>query len=782
MNPWPSIWRFGMVAASICFMIAALKSSAQENGIYINEIMWAGEEYIELHNPTTTAISISGWKVSEQRTSDTPEQTLFEFAEDLQIAPRGYFLVERIEDATSIAADYVVDFRLVNTGTMLRLYNDDGVVADQMGRFSSWQAGSSRDGGISMERKGHMDEWFSASTSLGDRKGSPGTSSNVISEELASPSPSSEPSPAISQAPVQLRIEEFLPNPTGSDTENEFIEIRNIGSAATSIEGWQIDDAEGGSKPYVIPSGTIVQPGELKVFWIKDTKISLNNNIDQVRILDPAGSEFSRTSYQNAPEGISYVFYSGDEYKLTTQPTPGNNNVVSEPKIVDAKNSPTPSVQANTVGVTSKKVYIYEVLANPEGPDEEGEFIEIMNTDTVRVSLAGWRLDDAEGGSKPYAFPDTAVIEPGGWLVIYRTESKLALNNGPDEVRLFDPNGLLVASFSYTEASEGASYNRMNNGKYVISSTLTPGKPNIITVQGQVAGITSQPIPISQARSMTVDSSVAIKGIITAPPELLGKGISYIQDETGGIQLYLSKEAYPSLKVGDEVQVVGTRSSAGGEERLKIESAKNITYLNARALPEATHILSGKIDETAEGQLIEIQATVTRSSGSTFYVDDGSGETRIVIQESTGIDKPETRKGTLVRAQGIVSQTRSGYRILPRFIEDIVVGEQDIISSHGSAAETSKSDIPLTTAQGSVAAATTVQPSKTTELFSPDTDMQVQPEEPSSVVQRLSQNRKGVALAGIGIAALQVIRGAMTGEPVWKRKSKKLGDSKLKSR
>ena len=66
--------------------------------------------------------------------------------------------------------------------------------------------------------------------------------------------------------------------------------------------------------------------------------------------------------------------------------------------------------------------------------------------------------------------------------------------------------------------------------------------------------------------------------------------------------------------------------------------------------------------------------TGTETNGDTFYVDDGSGEIRVYIKSSTKIDKPEMKKGTAVTITGVVSETTSGYRVLPRWQEDVRLG------------------------------------------------------------------------------------------------------------
>ena len=76
-------------------------------------------------------------------------------------------------------------------------------------------------------------------------------------------------------------------------------------------------------------------------------------------------------------------------------------------------------------------IVISEVLADPpEGPagdanrddqydPHEDEFIELYNTGSRRISLAGWRLGDSGSLSDYFRFPDDAVIEPGSYVVLF---------------------------------------------------------------------------------------------------------------------------------------------------------------------------------------------------------------------------------------------------------------------------------------------------------------------------------------------------------------------------
>lgn len=142
------------------------------------------------------------------------------------------------------------------------------------------------------------------------------------------------------------------------------------------------------------------------------------------------------------------------EWEWTTDPTPGSkNNLVTE-------NGDGPENYEN--GTLSKSIILSEVMPNPEGTDNETEWIELYNNGTTNVDLGNWSLDDEEGGSKPYIFPAGTIIEAQDFLVITRADSKLALNNDTDEVRLFDFQGNPQDSVLYNGSPEGQSYARIS--------------------------------------------------------------------------------------------------------------------------------------------------------------------------------------------------------------------------------------------------------------------------------------------------------------------------------
>jgi len=166
------------------------------------------------------------------------------------------------------------------------------------------------------------------------------------------------------------------------------------------------------------------------------------------------------------------------DWTWSSEPTPGALNLFPE-------NTENPE-ESFANGTLSEDIILSEVMPNPEGTDTDTEWIEIYNTSTIDIDLGNWSLDDDENGSDPYIFPANTVIEAQDFLVIYRSDSGLALNNDTDAVRLFDFENTLQDSVTYeSSAPEGESYAR------------------ILVEREATATFLSHFIPIAQAKTIT---------------------------------------------------------------------------------------------------------------------------------------------------------------------------------------------------------------------------------------------------------------------------------------
>jgi len=610
---WVISARLSTAALLAVFILLGLPLlvAAQEPEVVINELMWDGLEYVELLNTTSEVVNLSGWSLTRQKPNGEVKE-IVEFAEGDVIGAKGYYLIEEKEEATTVEAEKITSkLVLVNTGEQVTLLDAKGVVVDQANQLGAWLAGENTTTGVSMERKAEWGDGTSAS-SWHSSTGEAGGRTGTPGIANSVPTVNIPPEAALSGPGEGLVGEELLfTAEDSSDADEDGL-----------VFDWTFGDGEAG---------------------------------DGIEVIH----EFS--------EAGTY------EVEVT----------VSDGEARD--------VASLLVGITlpsySDKIVINEFLPNPEGPDSEGEFIELRNTGSEVVDLSGWQLDDGEGGSVAYTIESTDIVG-GGIKLFNRTDTKIALNNTGDSVRLLDPTGEIKSSYSYDSADEGYSYNRNSDGEYVVSTTPTPGDINKVTAvvdedaeeeneeeldsEGEVMGDSAVKVLLADVRDEKKGMKVEVEGVVSAPPGVFGEKTVYLAGS--GVQVYFSQEEWPDLKLGDVVSLVGEVSSVRGETRLKLAQADDVQVVRSGEPPEPHVVKTGEVDEDKEGWLVTVQGHVSKTSGDTFYIDDGSGEVKVYIKESTGIEKPKMKKGMAVTVTGVVSETSSGYRVLPRWQEDIRLG------------------------------------------------------------------------------------------------------------
>lgn len=204
------------------------------------------------------------------------------------------------------------------------------------------------------------------------------------------------------------------------------------------------------------------------------------------------------------------------------------------------------------------------------------------------------------------------------------------------------------------------------------ADAIRPGSVNRFANTGHTT-IQGSTISIADARKETVGSTVNIAGRVTASNQFGSP--AYIQDATGGIAIYDYGFA-DSVSISDSVQVTGVLDSYNNLLELK-----NITYNVIPVSPDTvkpTVITISQIGESYEGQLITIRnATIQHAgpfSGDTNYdITDATGTAQIRIDKDT--DLPGSiAPTTQTDITGILGQYKTDYQLMPRFTQDVGVG------------------------------------------------------------------------------------------------------------
>lgn len=471
------------------------------------------------------------------------------------------------------------------------------------------------------------------------------------------------------KASSDIVINEIYPAPISScdpgvDSQctKEWIELFNPTVNNVILSGYSLFDS--GDTPYKLDGKAIAAGGYLVIYnGSGGFSFALNNDGDSVilktnviidQIKYPDFTNYKGKSFARVPNGYG-------DFRIVDK-TPNDGNLLK---------------------VYSDAVIINEILPEPVTGSND-EFIELFNTGMNEVDLSGWRLDDGTPGSE-YEIP--VGIKIGGpnfpsYLTFQKSVTKISLNDTTSDFAvLIDPNGDTKYQVpAYLKATRGQSYSKFSDD-WQWTTTLTPNAANILTIEVVVA---DQDAPIlttdiAGARNQPNGETVSVTGIVSVTPGKLSSQYFYIQDGNSGIQIYSYSKLFPALSVGDQIQVIGEMGSISNERRIKISQPSDIQILSIRSPPEPINITIDQLDENYEGCYVHVFGTVTKTSGSTFYIH-GSGEIQVSIRAGTGIKKPKMRVGDRVEIAGILSQYGDSYRILP-----IVQSDVKIVKSFGLA-------------------------------------------------------------------------------------------------
>lgn len=485
----------------------------------INEVAWAGtvasasDEWIELLNTSSGVIDLTGWILTD--------------GNDVHINLSGsvnafsYYLLERSDDGviSNVGADLIFNGSLSNGGETLWLQDPGGNIIDSANSSGGmWPAGEAASRG-SMERRGGADmprNWgtYTGHGGIGvDIGGNPiaGTPKQLNSVLIPTPTATLD-IPPTSFPPRSVLINEVAWSGTSSSSSDEWIELHNPGPSAISINGWTLSD---GGDLAISLAGSISAGGYFLLERTDNSTVSdiaadqiysgnLNDSGEQLVLRDPAGTLIDSANIDGGtwPAGFASQRFSMERWGGGD--IPGNwgsftgyfghgqdaagNPIMGTPRNTNSLFFPTP--QPTWI---PGKVLINEVLIRPRH-DWEGiggvttgdEFIELYNVGPFPVYLRGWMIDDVSGsGSKPFKLPGI-TIDPGAFVTLFRTRTKIALNDRGDSVRLLAPDGKMIDKLIYRgPVAANLSYGRYPDGSNRLRYDLwpTPWKPNILFVE-----------------------------------------------------------------------------------------------------------------------------------------------------------------------------------------------------------------------------------------------------------------------------------------------------------
>ena len=480
----------------------------------------AEDEWIELYNPSDAWVDLSGWfldDIDDSRAASPEGSAPYAMPPGSGIAPHSYTVVFRSTSGVALnnSGDTV---RLLGPGLFELETNSFGSTGSDI----SWS--KTVDGG---------NEWTNAyPPSLGSSN-QPALTATPTGTAVVT----ATMTPAVTTTPAGfpdgVSLNEYLPDPASDwngdglvTAEDEYIEIYNSNPVAVDLSGWMLDDVDDGasvspvgSRPYVLPPGTIVSAGGFLTLFRSQSGVVLNNDGDWVRLLRPDGLVVEATTYATSDDDEAYskTLDGGDQWTQDYPPSPGHTNLLPTPTPT-ATAGPTPDPTVTGTVTTTATVTptptpsstpdpsLIDVTLNEFMPDpasdwngdgtatQDDEYIELFNAGPAPVDLGGWMLDDvddsqsrvrsffAPDGSPPFVIPAGTVVNPGGFVLFFRSDTGVTLNNDGDWVRLLRPGAVVAEAFEYTSSRDDQAYSKTLDGgdEWTRTYSPSPGRSNTL--------------------------------------------------------------------------------------------------------------------------------------------------------------------------------------------------------------------------------------------------------------------------------------------------------------
>ena len=205
-----------------------------------------------------------------------------------------------------------------------------------------------------------------------------------------------------------LRISELLPNPSGADAGNEFIELYNADTEPAELNNYLLVI---GAKTYSFPAGVAIAPGEYWTASDAELGLALPNTTGLVVTLTTIrGAEVASVpAYKNAPDDASWALTAGG-WQFSYAPTPGTANVaLRELPCQDGYERDSETARCNRVSVSTVLAACAEGQYRSEAT---GRCRNLVVSATLVPCKEGQYRSEATGHCRSLASAASAVVKP----------------------------------------------------------------------------------------------------------------------------------------------------------------------------------------------------------------------------------------------------------------------------------------------------------------------------------------------------------------------------------
>jgi hypothetical protein len=356
--------RVGLLFLTLLLNVIIVRpvSAAPAGALVITEVMTASaasvsSEFVELHNPTSESIDVTGWKI--QYISATGTTTYNRVTLDGSLASKGFLLAAT--EGFQIEQSIISDATMTGTGFAtssgrIRLVDQNNVVVDALSYgLSALQSegvpAESLAAGQSLKRVTNEDAQFLDTNSNADDfviSNEPFAQGGGLEdvEELLDVCPNIEdiqPSLPVGYEIISgecveiqpdvpslhnmtLHITELLADAVGSDVGNEYIELYNPHDQPVGLAGYVLFVGPNYEKSYTLPDTLEISPNQYLALYNSTLNFTLVNSTSRAKLVAPGGDTVSETAIYNDPEeGYSWAYFD-DGWMMTQKTTPDAEN------------------------------------------------------------------------------------------------------------------------------------------------------------------------------------------------------------------------------------------------------------------------------------------------------------------------------------------------------------------------------------------------------------------------------------------------------------------------
>lgn len=346
------------------------------------------------------------------------------------------------------------------------------------------------------------------------------------------------------------------------------------------------------------------------------------------------------------------------------------------------------STEINETCSPNQKIIINEILPNPAGSDDQ-EWIELHNPNNQEINLNNWTINDITS-----SFKINQTIKAHNYLLIPRSDSKIALNNSNEELQLLDCQNNLIHELSYSQSFEEESYAYDEiNHKYFWTENLTPGEKNVLIFNEDTLNENSESttknidaeigfVEIGEILDLEKNKEVLISGIVTALPHEIYKNTAYVcyydldyelSDLNECIAIYLNQK-WPTINYGDLIQVQGKIDHLKNYSRVKIKNPNDLNIIRQKIPLNLPEYYLEEIDEDLLNSFVSISGQISKVNKKSFYITADENELKIKINNSQ-IKLNNFSKNDLITVQGFLTQDSANLVLIPRHPNDLIKSE-----------------------------------------------------------------------------------------------------------